>query len=416
MHRREPANAGALFWMCALVFFLLSIPATTHAQQPFYTDDADVTDKKKLHFQLSNEYDILQRAAYPSLRQNTTVFELDYGLLNGVEIGVDGPLIAISNSRVTTPKTPFGLGDLDFHIKYNFLKEREGSRLPALSATFNVELPTGNAREQIGSGLTDYFLNGILQKSVSKKTKLRLNGGILFAGNTTTINGRGDQQSQIDSGPTANSNRRQLCRDEKDDVRLWNPGREVCRQPARRCAAWHLGGFLGDTVYDVKRLWEECMARKQRNRLGEFLAQLALKATKATGTSRAFILAVAVVIIWLITGPFFHFSDTWQLVINTGTTIITFLMVFLIQRTQNKDALAIHIKLNEIVAALEGASNRIIDVEDLTEEEIETLHKHYRKLVEMAKKDLKLTESHSVEEAEARHNIKHSKHRHQSKS
>ncbi len=158
------------------------------------------------------------------------------------------------------------------------------------------------------------------------------------------------------------------------------------------------------------------MARKQRNRLGEFLAQLALKATKATGTSRAFILAVAVVIIWLITGPFFHFSDTWQLVINTGTTIITFLMVFLIQRTQNKDALAIHIKLNEIVAALEGASNRIINVEDLTEEEIETLHKHYRKLVEMAKKDLKLTESHSVEEAEARHNIKHSKHRHQSKS
>jgi len=95
-------------------------------------------------------------------------------------------LIAISNSRVTTPKTPFGLGDLDFHIKYNFLKEREGSRLPALSATFNVELPTGNAREQIGSGLTDYFLNGILQKSVSKRTKLRLNGGILFAGNTTT--------------------------------------------------------------------------------------------------------------------------------------------------------------------------------------------------------------------------------------
>src|SRR5438034_7707027 len=154
------------------------------------------------------------------------------------------------------------------------------------------------------------------------------------------------------------------------------------------------------------------MARKQRNRLGEFLAQLALKATKATGTSRAFILAVAVVIIWLITGPFFHFSDTWQLVINTGTTIITFLMVFLIQRTQNKDALAIHIKLNEIVAALEGASNRIIDVEDLTEEEIETLHKHYRKLVEMAKKDLKLTESHSVEEAEARHKIKHSNHRH----
>ena len=186
MHRREPAIAGALFWRCAFAFFLLSIPTSACAQQPFYTDNADVTDKKKLHFQLSNEYDILQRAAYPSLRQNTTVFELDYGLLNGVEIGVDGPLLAISNSRVTTPKTPFGFGDLDFHIKYNFHKEREGSRLPALTATFNVEFPTGNTREQLGSGLTDYFLNGILQKSVSKRTKLRLNGGILFAGNTTT--------------------------------------------------------------------------------------------------------------------------------------------------------------------------------------------------------------------------------------
>jgi low affinity Fe/Cu permease len=87
-------------------------------------------------------------------------------------------------------------------------------------------------------------------------------------------------------------------------------------------------------------------------------------------------------------------------------------MVFLIQRTQNKDAQAIHLKLNELVAALDGASNNLIDVEDLNEEEIGTLHKHYQKLVQMAKKDIKLTQSHSVEEAEARHNIKHSKHRH----
>jgi low affinity Fe/Cu permease len=87
-------------------------------------------------------------------------------------------------------------------------------------------------------------------------------------------------------------------------------------------------------------------------------------------------------------------------------------MVFLIQRTQNKDSLAIHLKLNEIVAAIEGASNRLIDVEDLTEHEIETLHKHYRKLTEMAKKDLKLTQSHSIEEAEARHSWKHGKHQH----
>lgn len=165
---------------------LFLIPERALAQQPFYTDNADVTDKKKLHFQLGNEYDILQRFAYPSLRQNTTVFELDYGLLDGVEIGVDGPWIAISNSRVTSPQIVAGFGDLDFHIKYNFHKEREGSRLPALTATFNVELPTGSTRKQLGSGLADFFLNGILQKSLTKKTTLRLNGGILFAGNTTT--------------------------------------------------------------------------------------------------------------------------------------------------------------------------------------------------------------------------------------
>jgi low affinity Fe/Cu permease len=154
------------------------------------------------------------------------------------------------------------------------------------------------------------------------------------------------------------------------------------------------------------------MAQKKSNTLSQTLERFSLKATKATGTSMAFIIALSAIIIWGLTGPLFHYSDTWQLVINTSTTIVTFLMVFLIQRTQNKDALAIHLKLNEIVAALEGASNNLIDVEDLTEAEIETLHKHYQKLVQMAKKDIKLTQSHSIEEAEARHNIKHSKHHH----
>lgn len=154
------------------------------------------------------------------------------------------------------------------------------------------------------------------------------------------------------------------------------------------------------------------MARKKSKTLGQILEQFSLKATKATGTSMAFILALSAIVVWGLTGPLFHYSDTWQLVINTSTTIVTFLMVFLIQRTQNKDAQAIHIKLNEIVAALEGASNRLIDVEDLSEAELDTLHKHFQKLVQMAKKDIKLTQSHSVEEAEVRHNIKHSKHRH----
>jgi hypothetical protein len=189
--RRDSHTLSNLRFPTLLSLGLVLLPlffgaATVHAQEPFYTDNADVTDKQKFHFQLSNEYDILQRSAYPSFRQNTTVLELDYGLWNGVEIGVDGPLIAISNSRIATPKSVFGFGDLDFHIKYNFLKEREGSRLPALTATVNVELPTGDASKQLGSGVVDVFLNGILQKSLTKKTMLRLNSGILFSGNTTT--------------------------------------------------------------------------------------------------------------------------------------------------------------------------------------------------------------------------------------
>ena len=158
------------------------------------------------------------------------------------------------------------------------------------------------------------------------------------------------------------------------------------------------------------------MTRTKRISLGQILERFSRKATEATGTSTAFIIALTIVVVWIATGPIFHYSDTWQLVINTGTTIVTFLMVFLIQRSQNKDALAIHLKLNEIVAALEGASNRLIDVEDLTEDEIKTLHTHYQKLVDMARADLKLTMSHSVEEAEARHNIKHKKHHHSPES
>ena len=133
------------------------------------------------------------------------------------------------------------------------------------------------------------------------------------------------------------------------------------------------------------------------------MARLSKKATDWTGTSTAFALAALAIIIWLVTGPFFGFSDTWQLVINTSTTIITFLMVFLIQRSQNKDSRAVHLKLNELVAAIGGASNRLINVEELTEAEVQTLHVHYCTLVMLAKSDKRLTDSHSVEEAAARH-------------
>jgi low affinity Fe/Cu permease len=149
------------------------------------------------------------------------------------------------------------------------------------------------------------------------------------------------------------------------------------------------------------------MAQKKFNPLSRALEQLSYQATKATGTSLAFMLALAAVLIWLATGPIFHYSDTWQLVINTGTTIVTFLMVFLIQRAQNKDALAIHLKLNEIVAALEGASNRLIDVEDLSEAEIQALRKYYRRLIELARTDDVLTMTHSIEEAASRHGTKY---------
>lgn len=151
------------------------------------------------------------------------------------------------------------------------------------------------------------------------------------------------------------------------------------------------------------------MAKAKSNHFGGLLERLSHQATKATGTSFAFVFAFGIVVVWLITGPLFGFSDTWQLVINTGTTIVTFLMVFLIQRSQNKDALAIHLKLNEIVAAMEGASNRLIDVEDLSEAEIIALQKYYRKLIELARTDDNLTATHSVEEAASRHGTKYKK-------
>jgi low affinity Fe/Cu permease len=125
--------------------------------------------------------------------------------------------------------------------------------------------------------------------------------------------------------------------------------------------------------------------------------------TRWTGSTTAFTLACAVVLVWIATGPLFDYSNTWQLVINTGTTIVTFLMVFLIQRSQNKDSLAVQLKLNELVAAMAGASNRLIDCEDMNEAELRTLHRHYAMLVNMAKKEESLTSSHSVEEAEERH-------------
>ncbi len=145
------------------------------------------------------------------------------------------------------------------------------------------------------------------------------------------------------------------------------------------------------------------MARRSPGSVGRFFERFSTAVTKWTGSSTAFAFACGVIAAWAITGPLFRFSDTWQLVINTGTTIVTFLMVFLIQRSQNKESLAVQLKLNELVGAVKGASNRLIDVEDLSEEELKVLHDYYTRLAAMAKKELNLGASHSIDEAEQRH-------------
>jgi low affinity Fe/Cu permease len=142
--------------------------------------------------------------------------------------------------------------------------------------------------------------------------------------------------------------------------------------------------------------------RRKSSSFAHVLERLSIRVTEWAGSSVAFGIAVIVVLVWALTGPVFHYSNTWQLVINTGTTIVTFLMVFLIQRAQNKDSRAAQLKLNEIVAALEGASNRLINVEDLSEEEIQVLRRHYDEIAKICAHRGNLRESHSIEEARER--------------
>jgi len=128
--------------------------------------------------------------------------------------------------------------------------------------------------------------------------------------------------------------------------------------------------------------------------------------TKVAGSTPAFIIALAMVLIWAATGPMFGYSETWQMVINTGTTIITFLMVFLIQKAQNKDSLALQLKLNELVAAHEFASNRLVNVENMTEDELKVIHKYYSKLSDFTKREETMQQSHSIDEAHEQHDFK----------
>lgn len=147
------------------------------------------------------------------------------------------------------------------------------------------------------------------------------------------------------------------------------------------------------------------MKTKKQNKSSAF-ERFATNVSKAAGSTPAFIGAFLIVVAWAISGPIFDYSETWQLVINTGTTIITFLMVFLIQKAQNKDSLAIQLKLNELVASNEYSSNSLVDIESMTEEEMIIVQKYYHRLGELAKKDESIRNSHSIAEAHEQHERK----------
>lgn len=175
-----------LLAICCFGAAFIAAPSCV-AQQPFVTDDAAVTEKGKLHFESSNEYDNLQKTLFPAEHQNTAIFKLSYGLVRNVELSVDGPLITlVNNPSASNSRFVIGNGDTNFTVKYNFRHERDKSILPALTVSASVEIPTGNAKKSLGSGVFDYGVNLIGQKTLGDKTVWRVNSGMLFAGNTAT--------------------------------------------------------------------------------------------------------------------------------------------------------------------------------------------------------------------------------------
>jgi Putative MetA-pathway of phenol degradation len=172
----RPLVVLAIFWSVSALPLL--------AQLPFYTDDPAVTDPGKVHFELFEEIDGLQRPQFPNLRQNTLNYKVNVGLPYGLEVDVDAPYLAIF--RATGIDSSVGMGDVNLGMKWQFHKESGNSWLPALGASLYIEFPSGDASQQLGSGLNDYWLNLIAQKSLSAKTRVNGNLGYLFAGNTST--------------------------------------------------------------------------------------------------------------------------------------------------------------------------------------------------------------------------------------
>ena len=194
---RRPMRKAAAARSFAVVLFVLVFLTVGRSQTPFLTDDADVTDKGKVHLEFVNEFDVLQTSLHPSLSQNTFVARFAIGVHKRIELGIDVPAIAIFNSREASLRRSSGISDINAHIKIKLIDEHEGSRLPAFAVAFYTQFPTGKVSKSLGSGVTDYSLYGVAQKSLTKKTTLRANAGILFAGNTVfgigglrKINGR----------------------------------------------------------------------------------------------------------------------------------------------------------------------------------------------------------------------------------
>ena len=136
------------------------------------------------------------------------------------------------------------------------------------------------------------------------------------------------------------------------------------------------------------------------NNVFKFFDKLATTLARITGSSIAFLSAIAIIIIWAVTGSYFNFSEIWHLVLSTGISIITFLMVFIIQQAQNKDTMALQLKLNELIAATKGASNRVLNIEDMTEEELKVLKKFYSKLSDLSETEGHFGAAHSIDEAQ----------------
>ncbi len=167
------------------MFVMLCTASFAWTQQPFNTDDADVTDKEKFHIEIANEFDRLQPTSLPVNYQSTFRATISYGLIKNVEISIGGQFLTLVSRG--DPRYIGGIGDTTVAVKYNFRKEHKNSRMPALTLSGFAQLPTGSVRRGLGSGVTDYGINFIAQKSFHTKNVFRSNAGLLFAGNT--VNG-----------------------------------------------------------------------------------------------------------------------------------------------------------------------------------------------------------------------------------